>query len=1038
MELLILIYIINIFLCQDIDIIEIKSFQVFTIKKNQKDILFKYNYLSNEKTDIIIYISPFTKESILGQLFISTNLDSIKTKKNSKEIKSVFLNFDNKKSIVFNTYEDINIGNNTYYISLSGKISCNFEIFLSNEIRIISIENSYYFPSISNMTSSYLTLQLNYLSDNIFLNILKNNKSYDNIEIYKDNNIISEISEYFKIEKYHKYSIKLFYEYDVDVVFNFLKTVIQSINAYNKNLLFLDDSEFYFIIDLSHYHLNSTIGICIDYDSKTEIELFYLDNIEKDKIPDIDILEYYNYTEYNSQNSFLLTHYNENLTNVLIKIKISNFTNIPLKIDIYSKIYYIDVIPFNFHIKDEKYFFFIKSELKEKYYGLENYIFLRFNASNNMIIYTSNKNMIYRDRIDYEKINDIISICFNNYIEGEFNINLLSSTLNKKILNDKYDFLNIEKYSVLTEDKNEFTEIIKKDIETIIYLNLIIGNASFYLINNIDYSFDYLKEIPVNNKKIINGIQIVNEKEAVLKFKVNSFSIFEYFIQDNNNNNNNYYLLYKPMIKYFKEDIIYEIIFILINGKILAKLLTIENSVTLYKDKTELILNSNNLNLILQESGNYFVKGHNSLVAFYTSLTNNTNYSISTKDNEDFYYVQEIFIVPNATNYNSICLFITYFDDKEDNCILNYLVDYNIIPFSRKNFENFERIAIKSNKRMSLIIKNFYRENKSKSTDNNEKLFIYILFSTILSKVNIEIKYTDYNFLNINELFIIKPGFNKIFLGSEYKYYINLKLCENNKINYNFVKNGENESSSIYNEVSSNEILFLDNENIDEHYSIYINNEKEILLSFTNNEIENNISNLNYNFSVNMKYIDSVNREIFFEFNPISYYPEVEYFIFIFDSKYLNDLANHCFIFHLIEDNLYLYKKTIISNGEELSFNLNIKINNITQGKEDYILLIMAKEILYLYPNYKFYEYIKFNFDGKRSETDSDKIINEEENNIITVVIIIIYIIMIIIIIILIIIFVYYIYFKKKNSDTDLEKLNELTSQEENNYPIID
>ena len=154
---LILFCLFNLFLSQFNNIIDINSFDIYSIQKN---IIFRYNYLSEKKTDIIIYISPKSKENALGQLSISTDLDLIKQKVKSKQVKNISFNYHTKKSMVINKYESANIGKNNYYILLSGNIYCDFEIFLSNEIREIFTNNSYYFPLLNNLSTDFISLLL--------------------------------------------------------------------------------------------------------------------------------------------------------------------------------------------------------------------------------------------------------------------------------------------------------------------------------------------------------------------------------------------------------------------------------------------------------------------------------------------------------------------------------------------------------------------------------------------------------------------------------------------------------------------------------------------------------------------------------------------------------------------------------------------------------------------------------------------------------------------------------------------------------------
>ena len=1030
MELIIIFLIFKIFFCKEI--IPINSFETYQIPSNQKEIIFLYNYSSYNKTDMIIFISPNSEEKILGELYISTSLELVLNKTQNEKVKKMQLNYDSKQSIVINQYDPVNIGKYKYYISLYGNIACTFEIFLSNEkIKIFSIK-SYFFPKIFNMTSSYLSFELNIDDNEIFINILKNNKSCDIIKLYKNNEEMScneEISEYTLLKKYYKYSMKIFYDYNNSDEFaiNFLTNIIQDLITYKNNLLFIDNSEFYFLLDCQFYTMNSNIGISSNYDSKCEFEIYYLEYINENTIPDKETINAFNYLEFKNQNSFLLNYYNESLRYILITVKIMNNKNTPLKIEAYNNIYFINEIPFNFHIESEKYFFIVTEELKSKYYETENLILLKFNSPNNMIIYTlNNDNKISREEIYYDTIDSLVSICFDNIIEGDFEINPLPLEMNKKIINyNDNDFNNNkEQYMVFSEDKNELTEIIVSNSEKIIYLNLIIGNCSFYFINNINYSFNDLKEIPDEDKKIINGIEVVNTSMSILKYKINSFSIFECFIQKNDNLDNNF--LYEPTIKYFRNKLIYEIDFIF-SDKILVKLLTPDKNVTLYNNHSEFFLNSENLIIYLTQSGKHFFKGQNSLVAFYTLLTENNNYSICDKDNTVFYNAKEIFIIPNVTNYTSIIIYITCLDDKQDYYLLNYLIDYNIIPFTRKNEYEFQGLPLKKGEKTSLLIKNFYKGNKIINNIDKETLFAYIMFDTYINKINIEIKYTNNLFINRNEYLLLEPGINQLFLGYEYNYFVKLNLCNNKEIGYFFNKD-EILNESKYNIITSDEILHLKNDNIDDHYNIYINNEKELLISFTNDDIRDNISELNYNYDINMKYFSIENKEIYFEFYPISSYAQVEYSIFLFDSKDFIDKENLCNIFYLINNKAYEYKEVIISNNDELVMNKYINFSNIYQSGKDYILLIMAKELLNSFPNYRFYNPYNLIF----SDTDDGEIDNNNNiSNSMIILIIIGVLISLILIAVSTFLFVKKRKCKRQNISEDLERISLLKEDKE-------
>lgn len=71
---------------------------IFIVFKKIKKILYlDIIIFQKKKTDIIIYISPKSKENALGQLSISTDLDLIKQKVKSNQVKNISFNYHTKK-----------------------------------------------------------------------------------------------------------------------------------------------------------------------------------------------------------------------------------------------------------------------------------------------------------------------------------------------------------------------------------------------------------------------------------------------------------------------------------------------------------------------------------------------------------------------------------------------------------------------------------------------------------------------------------------------------------------------------------------------------------------------------------------------------------------------------------------------------------------------------------------------------------------------------------------------------------------------------
>ena len=154
-----------------------------------------------------------------------------------------------------------------------------------------------------------------------------------------------------------------------------------------------------------------------------------------------------------------------------------------------------------------------------------------------------------------------------------------------------------------------------------------------------------------------------------------------------------------------------------------------------------------------------------------------------------------------------------------------------------------------------------------------------------------------------------------------------------------------------------------------------INSNEEILLSLTNKEIEN--LDLNYNYSIDIEMINGTNNNIIVYFESISESLEIEYTIYILDSKYKENLDDHCFIQYLINNNIYSYKKVIYSNGKTLNFKEKLNLENIIEGGKEYYLIIVAKELINFYPQYKYYSPSKFisNSNAKESKVNSSNIL---------------------------------------------------------------
>ena len=422
-------------------LINISSFESFTISKDQKEFIFKYNYYSNEKTDILMYFSPI-ENKIFGKLLISTSLDKVKTKEAeeiSENEKLVDLKFSSKSSITINAKEKVNKGKGYYYLLLKGDIYCEFEIFLSNEIRNLSLSNSYYFPKVYNLSLNFLTFNIDNLEYNYYLNILKNNRTCSDLEIFDGNDKIKcedEIPEFIQLTQGYNYSIKIYYNNtNDDCILNFVESKIQDLSTYKNNLFLLQNSVYFFQYNIEYLGIYEQVTLEIDNELETNIKIYYMENkINIYELPDESSINSLEYNNYNQQNIIILKRNNLLYKFILMKINNNKNTIFPVKINILNNIYKIYDIPYIFDIKEKNnYLFVISEELKEYYTDIENFFIFKYDFKNAMKIYSLN-NKVNKDKIYIEELKNIMYICFNNNTNsGIFKIDILPHIMNNKL-----------------------------------------------------------------------------------------------------------------------------------------------------------------------------------------------------------------------------------------------------------------------------------------------------------------------------------------------------------------------------------------------------------------------------------------------------------------------------------------------------------------------------------------------------------------------------------------------------------------------------
>ena len=132
----------------------------------------------------------------------------------------------------------------------------------------------------------------------------------------------------------------------------------------------------------------------------------------------------------------------------------------------------------------------------------------------------------------------------------------------------------------------------------------------------------------------------------------------------------------------------------------MIKLLTKNKEVKIYKNEIKnsikYLLNNENQNIYINENDTFIIEGNNCIIGINFPLTDKENYLICDKQNQNYKNIEEIFITPNKSNYDAINIIFTFDEQNDESDIyLDYLIDYHIIPYSRKNM-NYERRYLKS------------------------------------------------------------------------------------------------------------------------------------------------------------------------------------------------------------------------------------------------------------------------------------------------------------------------------------------------------
>ena len=935
--------------------IKINSFTPFYIDSNE--ILLEFEYTSEIKTDIICIFKPYLNKIIFGKMFLSTDISKLQDLKENETIYKKEFFYDKINTIIINSSDVFNIGKGNYYFYLVGNLDCSIEIFLANEVNNLDTKENYLYPYISNHgTQKYLSFKIENINENKYANILLYDKNCSLIEIKKIGEIIkcnSNFNNLLFLEKNNEYLIN--YNFDVFnyIAINFQSELLQNLDVKSLSFYSLGNSLFNFSLSIKDYKINDHFGFLIDYPLKILLEGNFSENN--------------NLEQFNANIKTVVYHYYINKKEINIYnyfiFKLQFFTNYFYKINLQKLdvIHFIKQLPFTYNIKKNRtYLFLFSEELLDFYRNYKSKLKFSFNHENMMNIIPKDKNKIFKNRIYVSDLDKIDAISFiKAEKEGEFKILMLPINYNQ-LINSDYFILGSEETFLYSSNIGEKIEVLPYSNRNIIFCNLIAGNIDIYEISDIN-------EKKEDNNTNFNGIKELKNQTLILKFKINTFSLYEIFYQ--RYDKNHHFIGKNSKMIYFSKYVKYSILTLYIDLKIGIKLINLNNELTFVYNKTKNVLNSKNPFIEIENIDVIEIEGNNSLVYFLIPITNNLNYSVSDLQTNKLNEVNEIFIIPNITNYDKINLILTITESNEEEIILDYFIDFNIIPYSRNTLDLMNKIKLKRGKTESIFINN-YLKNYNATHLNNEHFFIYLSFEGNVS-FEYELKYSNYKILDENTNILIPSGQNKIYLGYEKNNYLKFDKCGSQQIYMDLYQNEEISRSNI--EISDNDLISCTKNRYDErgYLSVDINSEEDFLISFSHDNYSS-FDNIIYNYDIELS-MDKYKYNVIANYYPISNYPQVEYHIYITDKKYFENLTNHCFINKNINE-IYIKKYIILSNGEEEIFNSYLNITDEIDCNNTYSFLILAKEIINEYPNYHYYNpknyYVECKIEGVIEETD--------------------------------------------------------------------
>ena len=229
---------------------KIKSFEKIILENNKYEFEYENDYENenneNYHPEIFLTFNPNDYNQIIGKYCI-TNEDNLKLEECHK------INLQMSYTYIIKSDSEINKGKGIYKILIEGIfLYGTFEIYNIKNIRILNINESYFFPYIDNYTSSnFLIFNISNIEKNIFINILNENENnncsslflYENnfdLRIWNESNY--DKPKYYELIKGKNYTIKFKPLENNRLVINFMENIINEISEKELTYLSLDNS----------------------------------------------------------------------------------------------------------------------------------------------------------------------------------------------------------------------------------------------------------------------------------------------------------------------------------------------------------------------------------------------------------------------------------------------------------------------------------------------------------------------------------------------------------------------------------------------------------------------------------------------------------------------------------------------------------------------------------------------------------------------------------------------------------------------------